>query len=137
MDNWHVNTDQLYEFFPDIPRFDWLKGTVPVKPEFEQTERDSLGTPSFDASIRLYLSERELEYMPHKDEHPVEIQDSLARFRQDHHDPANVAFLMMRFGSTQAHKDIVAGIKDVFSGHGIAVLRADDKQYHDDFLNPC
>lgn len=133
-EHWHVDIDQLHGLFPDIPQFDWLKGTVTVKPEFEKTERDSIGKSSFDASIRLYLTKRELVHMPPKDEHPVEIQESLARFRKDHPNSANVAFLMMRFGNTQAHKDIVDGIRDLFSGYGIAVLRGDDKQYHDDLF---
>ncbi|QGQ25614.1 hypothetical protein F1728_24305 [Gimesia benthica] len=133
-ENWRIDVLKLYEAFPDLPKFAWLSGTVAVVPEFEQTERDSFGTPSFDAAIRLYLTERELVHMPPHFQEPVEINDSIRRFRKDHPKPENVAFLMMRFGNTQAHDDIVTGIRDVFSGHGISVLRADDKQYHDDLL---
>jgi hypothetical protein len=45
------------------------------------------------------------------DSTPVEIRESLQRFRADYPDPEKVAFLMMRFGKTQAHKNIVEGIK--------------------------
>jgi len=65
---------------------------------------------------------------------PVEIQESLQRFQLDYPDPAKVAFLMMRFGRTQAHEQIVVGIKKALDPLGIAVVRADDKQYHDDLF---
>jgi hypothetical protein len=65
---------------------------------------------------------------------PVEIRESLQRFQLDYPDSAKVAFLMMRFGRTQAHEQIVAGIKKALDPLGIAVVRADDKQYHDDLF---
>lgn len=66
---------------------------------------------------------------------PVEIQESFKRFQMDHPDPTKVAFLMMRFGSTDAHDQIVAGIKRALDPLGIAVVRADDKEYHDDLFS--
>ncbi len=133
-EHWRVDVAKLCEAFPDLPRYHWLSDSVAVTPEFEQTERDSLGTTSFDAAIRLYLTERDLVNMPPRHDEPVEIQESIQRFRKDHPKSENVAFLMMRFGNTQAHQDIVTGIRDVLAGHGISVLRADDKQYHDDLF---
>ena len=41
---------------------------------------------------------------------------------------------MMRFGNTTARGNIVAAIKAALDPQGIAVLRADDKQYHDDLF---
>jgi len=66
---------------------------------------------------------------------PVEIQESFQRFQKDHPDPTKIAFLIMRFGKTQAHDRIVAGIKRALDPLGIAVVRADDKEYHDDLLS--
>jgi hypothetical protein len=66
---------------------------------------------------------------------PVEIQDSLARFRLDHPDEDKVAFIVMRFGQTGLHEKVVKGIKSALEPHGITGLRADDKQYHDDLFN--
>jgi hypothetical protein len=63
-----------------------------------------------------------------------EIIESLQRFRADYPDPEKVAFLMMRFGKTEAHKNIIKGIKTALDPVGISVVRADDKQYHDDLL---
>ena len=65
---------------------------------------------------------------------PTEICDSLARFTQHHPDPDRVAFLMMRFGNTKAHRDIVDAVRAALGRHGIVALRADDKDYHDGLL---
>jgi hypothetical protein len=63
-----------------------------------------------------------------------EIKDSLARFRSDHPDASRAAFIMMRFGYTDARRKIVKVINDVLWDAGITGLRADDKQYHDDLF---
>jgi nucleoside 2-deoxyribosyltransferase len=65
---------------------------------------------------------------------PVEIQKSLARFCKDYPEPLAVAFLMMKFGETPAHKTFVQTIREAFAKHGIEVLRADDREYHDDLF---
>lgn len=67
---------------------------------------------------------------------PFELSASLKHFRADHPDPAKNAFVMMQFGSTNAHKSILTGINDALIRFEITALRADLKQYHDDlFLN--
>ena len=63
---------------------------------------------------------------------PVEITESLKQFQQDHPDPATVAFVMMRFGTTPAHTSIVDSIRSTLQPLGIAAVRADEKQYHPD-----
>jgi hypothetical protein len=63
---------------------------------------------------------------------PIEIRDSLKRFRQDYPDATKVAFIMMQFGKTPAHDRIVASLKTALSKHGIVALRADEKWYHDE-----
>lgn len=65
---------------------------------------------------------------------PPEIQESLERFRCDYPDAQSVAFLMMRLGNTRVHEDIVAGVRAALEPLDIAVVRADDKQYHDDLF---
>jgi hypothetical protein len=65
---------------------------------------------------------------------PVEIQDSLQRFRRDYPNSEEVAFLMMKFGSTIAHKNIVGGVRGTLSPVGITIVRADDKEYHPDLF---
>jgi hypothetical protein len=67
--------------------------------------------------------------------HPIEIQDSLRRFREDFPDPATVAFVMMRFAADGPYALIISGIRDCLKPLGISAVRADDKQYHKDFLS--
>lgn len=65
---------------------------------------------------------------------PPAIADSLATFRLDHPDPAKVAFVMMRFGTTRAHTTITETIRSTLQPLGITALRADDKEYHQDLF---
>jgi hypothetical protein len=71
----------------------------------------------------------------HMGETPIVIRESLKRFKEDHPDPASVAFIMMQFGSTEAHEEIAAAITDALAEHGITGIRADDKRYHDDLFD--
>jgi hypothetical protein len=45
--------------------------------------------------------------------------------------PNGIAFIMMKFGSTKIHNEIVETIKQTLEPHNITALRADDRQYHD------
>ena len=63
---------------------------------------------------------------------PVEITESLERFRKDHPNSSKVAFIMMRFGSTPAHVNIMEGIKEALQPFGLVAVRADEKEYHSD-----
>ena len=67
-------------------------------------------------------------------EFPPELAESLKRFRKDHPNPAGCAFVMMRFGTTKAHTEIIQSIRDALAKHGFKALRADDKEYHDDLF---
>ena len=62
---------------------------------------------------------------------PVEILESIERFREDHPDPNKVAFIMMRFGRTRVHSDITDAIRHGLAEQDIDGVRADDKRYHD------
>jgi hypothetical protein len=63
---------------------------------------------------------------------PTEIQESLETFRKDHPDSSKVGFIMMKFGKTDAHKRIMNAITETLASRGLAGVRSDDKQYHDD-----
>lgn len=65
---------------------------------------------------------------------PIEIRDSVGRLRADYPAPEKCAFIMMRFGKTKAHENIVSGINTAIEPFGITALRADTKQYHDDLF---
>ncbi len=66
--------------------------------------------------------------------HPLEITESLQRFNVDHPNYDRNAFIMMQFGATQRHADIVDAIRETLAKYGISALRADDKEYHEDLF---
>ena len=66
---------------------------------------------------------------------PAAISESLQQFGSDHPRPKEAAFLMMRFATTKAHQQIVSAIRAALAKYNLRVLRADDKQYHDDLFS--
>lgn len=65
---------------------------------------------------------------------PPELSVSLSRFLVDHPDTSRSAFIMMQFGKTSVHNEIVATIRTSLASFGLEGLRADDKEYHDDLF---
>lgn len=63
---------------------------------------------------------------------PSQIEDSLRRFEADYPNPTSVAFIMMQFNDTKAHREISTAIKETLLEHGITGVRADEKEYHED-----
>ena len=69
------------------------------------------------------------------EEIPIVIRDSLNKFKVDYPDPNKVAFIMMKFGNTKPHKEIIEGIKKSLDLVGVTAVRADEKEYHDDLFD--
>lgn len=67
-------------------------------------------------------------------EFPPELLESIKKFKADYPDPKKTAFIMMRFGTTKAHNEIVQSIRAELEKLGVKALRADDKDYHDDLF---
>jgi hypothetical protein len=65
---------------------------------------------------------------------PPELIESIKKFKADHPDSKRTAFIMMRFGTTKAHSEIVQSIRAELQKLGVKALRADDKDYHDDLF---
>ncbi|MNR18345.1 hypothetical protein D3C85_1350690 [compost metagenome] len=63
-----------------------------------------------------------------------EIASGLERFRADYPLGTKTAFIIMQFGNTKPHADVVNCIRDTLAVHGIIALRADDKEYMDDLF---
>jgi thiol-disulfide isomerase/thioredoxin len=63
---------------------------------------------------------------------PIEIQESLARFKKDYPDSSKVAFIMMQFGKSQSHANILSEIRLALNYAKYEGVRADDRIYHDD-----
>ena len=134
-----VDLDSLSSQLNPSPNLPWLSGVVKCQGSVRiengnEFRRDQPFSPTTIFTIEL--TEETVKENKYKSAGsiPPAIQESLRELRTDHPDPMNVAFLMMRFGETNAHKQSEKIIKEAFSKHGIAVLRADDKEYHDDLL---
>jgi hypothetical protein len=63
---------------------------------------------------------------------PFEITQSLQNFKNDHPESKKIAFIMMQFGESHKHRDILIAIRATLAHHDIIAHRADDKQYHDE-----
>src|SRR6185312_572497 len=123
---WAFDLDKMKQEFNALTSLDWFNGRVYVEPEFEVKKEDfdiSKGK-YYETHISFYINPKVLGMKPLHN--PPEIQHSLREFRLDHPDSKKVAFIMMRFGRTAAHENIVQGIKDALSPYGINAVRADD-----------
>lgn len=130
---WAFDLNRMKEAFKNLEELDWCNGRVYLEPEFEVKgeDVDISNHKYYQANIAFYINQEALGMTP-LHTIPPEIQNSLREFRLDHPDPKKVAFIMMRFGSTSAHTDIVQGIKDALAPHKISAVRADDKDWHSD-----
>lgn len=131
---WTLDLDKLKALFPKLSSKDWLKGKVSIEPEFETEESIVFDKPHYDARVAFYIVPEVLRGSAMVLEAPIEIQESLALFELDYPDSTKVAFIMMQFGKTKAHDEIVKAIRIVLDSHGISGVKADDKQYHDDLF---
>lgn len=129
---WAFDLERMKEEFEDLRGLDWCTGRAYVEPEFQvEKERNAISrTKYYETFIVFYINPGVLGMTPMHV--PPEIQQSIRDFRLDHPDPRKVAFLMMKYGKTKAHQNIVEGIKQALSPHGIVALRADEKDYHAD-----
>ena len=140
---WTFDLDKLKEFIPELSSMDWFKGKVSIEPEFETFETGKRSVfydagrfdrPQYKATVAFYIVPEVLRRPIMKSDPPVEIKESLARFKLDHPDHTKVAFIMMQFGKTKAHDKIVEAIRSVLDSHGLIGVKADDKQYNDDLF---
>jgi len=131
---WTLDLDKLKEFVPELPSMNWFKGKVSIEPEFETEERIVSDKPQYHARVAFYVVPGVLGRPVVALDPPIEIQNSLARLKHDYPDPAKVAFIMMQFGETAAHDEIVKAIRKALESHGISGVKANDKEYHDDLF---
>lgn len=141
------------DFITMIAEHRMSAATLPVEYNIRPAIQTTNVQAHFDALMERYIDpaldfiRRELETVTGKaapkititDQqllHPVEITESLARLRADHPHADRTAFIMMRFARSRLHQEIVTAIRAALAQVGIAALRADDKEYHDDlFVN--
>jgi hypothetical protein len=134
---WVINLDRLRQDFSDFNLLSWFRGQISIVYqtfEFEGIEGLINTELQRGAGVSFIIAPKSLRRYSMPLEEPLEIQESLLRFKSDYPVSNKVAFVMMQFGETKAHKEIVATIKDTLNSHGITGVRADDKQYHDDLF---
>jgi hypothetical protein len=131
--DWVFDLDRMKAEFEDLQELDWCRGRVFIEPEFkvEKEDVDISGKKYYETFIIFYINPEVLG-METRHSIPIEIQQSLREFRLDHPDSNKVAFVMMKFGTTPAHDNIVRGINNALAPHGLRAVRADDKEYHSD-----
>ena len=147
---WILDLDTLKGTFPELSSLGWLKGKVSLEPEvtisetkFSQYDRESQerrnGTRSpfafFESETLFRVGPELVSRAAMIVEAPLGIHHSLAHFRLDFPNPADAAFIMMRFGAADGHRSILDGIKKALAAAGITGIRADERQYHDDLFN--
>ncbi|MBA7607848.1 hypothetical protein ES703_15017 [subsurface metagenome] len=135
---WRFNLDLLRKDFDWLSGLEWFTGEIEIQPDFEVEEKPFwMGANYHGASYRGVLAfyiTPELLMEVTMTKVPPEIQESLQSFKKDHPDSSKVAFIMMQFGETRAHKKIVKTIKDALNAFGIEGVRSDDKRYNDDLF---
>lgn len=67
--------------------------------------------------------------------HPLVIAMSLERLRAKYPDAKKLGFLVMRFAAEKPYARIVDVIKKTAEGLGLAVVRADEHEFHGNLLN--
>ena len=129
-DRWRVDLDILKEYFNDVKiEYDWFCGKHILTPEFDVYERESFGNTERRGRIAFHLTKSELEDRNDMTHQPNELKDYLKAFRRDYPNSNRCIFLMMKFGNTLVHQEIVELIRATCKRHGYSALRADDKRY--------
>ena len=140
---WTFDLDKLKKFIPELSSMEWFKGKVSIEPEFETFETGkhrifcdtgTIDRPKYQATVNFYIVPEVLRRSTMNSEPPVEIKDSLTSFKLDYPDHTKVAFIMMQFGETKAHDEIVKAIKSVLADRGLIGVIANDKQYNNDLF---
>lgn len=128
-DTWSVNAMEGAANFPKVGDLcatveEWLlRHYEPNAPVFQDQRR--LQYVSLPLSI---TGTTPLSAQPH----PPEITTSLERLRERHPDPNKLGFLMMRFNASKPYAKIVETIKATANESGLAIIRADENQFHAD-----
>jgi len=137
---WNVDLNGLRTCIPDKRRStlpDWFEGAVAIEPIFEPGSPSDLNNPrkaAWRGKVCFDITEKVLK-LSIGVEVPVEIQSSLESFLRDYPAKKPTALIVMRFGKTLAHRKITQGIEKTLAPFGIAAVRADHKEYHQDLFS--
>jgi hypothetical protein len=133
---WQIDLDKLGLWIETEVKNDYgfLSGKVRFQPEVEVTSGyvENSGKWYHASVFGIITPKTASRPSQPRTMTPPAIVESLNRFRAEYPDPSKAAFIMMAFGQTGAHDNIVKAIRGVLGEFGIAGLRADDKQYNRD-----
>lgn len=140
--HWAIDFDKLRQDAPHLDLPDWLLGSsstfATVRPVSIQPPDQSVpnGFDALEITCRFvpFVPPPTLEAVVEGARRPIEIQESLSRFRQQFAAPERVAFVMMRFDSTRLHYEIYEAMQECLTELGFAAVRADDRAFHDNLL---
>lgn len=137
--------DALLEIFPTSLEANKFKNAPKVNITYAEGENAAFGSIKnrFQDQIAVLdsiISDLNKKIVLNQESHQdyskiigsVEIKESISRFQSDYPEPNKVGFIIMRFGNTKLHEQILQAIRDTLNKHGLVALRADDKEYHDD-----
>ena len=133
----------VFSSFKDLNTLDWFRDSVIIEPELESSiseiiKNEIFTKSSYKYSLCFYITpeckEGEFQMNTTNNNIPIEILESVKKFKIDYPSPIKTAFIMMQFSNTPAHEQIASEIKRVLKNHNIIGLRADDKEYADDLL---
>ncbi len=99
-----------------------------------ETSLDDLVDASLSAIIHYHEAHPMGSLRAMSPDEPEDLVPFLRRFRGDHPDPSKCAFIMMRFGETEAHTRITKAIKETLQRCGLEGVRADDRTYAEDIF---
>ncbi len=126
---WIMDLDKLRESFPDLYSVNWLKGKAFIEPEVEPGEELLYGRQlEYKTKVIFYIVPETLRSLVMPLETLPEIQESLANFKKDYPDPNKAAFIMMQFGETKAHSQIVEAIKRALDSLVIEILEVEKSE---------
>lgn len=133
--DWSINLDKLKIAFKELRGENWLNGNINVEPEFEtRTDAYIFGSTIQKAAVVFYaFPDTRIKRKAFR-ETPVEIYESIAKYREDHPYDTRKCFLIMQFTNTKAHQGIYKAINGIIKERGMECTRADEKEYHDDLL---
>jgi hypothetical protein len=129
--HWLLDPTTLQIERPTLETPSWARHKAAVVPNYRHDYR--IGWRQFGAAIAFELDQN----YPREVEVPTffpELSESLAEFHHQHPRSGRYAFVMMRFGETRLHNEIISGIRAACDSLGLVALRADDRTYSDDLL---
>jgi len=127
---WEFDLDKIKKKIPDLSSIEWLTGKVFLEPDIFVDPNEKVGSKG--TNITFYITKDTVRRLSIYIKPPSEIEGSIKGFQEDYPITSHTAFIMMRYGESKAHNNILKTIKKTLENLGIKGVVAKDKEYHDD-----